>query len=52
MFCVPARFLYQGATIVSVFNCKLKKEKMRFHVGRNNHRKKSNFVAFEKRNVL
>jgi len=20
MFCVPARFLYQGATIVSVFN--------------------------------
>jgi len=27
MFCLPARFLYQGATIVSVFNCKMKDEK-------------------------
>jgi len=29
MICVPAPFLYRGATIVSVFNWKMKDEKKR-----------------------
>ena len=52
MFCVPTRFLYRSATMVSVFNWKLKHEKkMLFCVDRKYHRRKSNFVAFQKRNA-
>ena len=51
MFCVPARFIYRSATIFSVATERRIKKKTSFCVGRNNHRRKSNFVAFDKRNA-
>ena len=53
MLCVPAHFLYWGATIVSVQTekWKIREEKLSYCVGQNNHRSKSNSVAFEKRNA-
>jgi len=56
MFCVPARFLYRGAAIVSVFNffnlkMKDEKRKISFCVVRNQSQEKIKYRGFEKRNV-
>jgi len=53
MFCVPAHFLYQGATIVSVFNLKMKDEKRKnvfLHLSKQSQ-ERIKFCGLEKRSA-